>query len=802
MLPIRLASTSNRWRPASRIARLFALVGIRRQRAGTPIDMACLLAVCALAAVSPDTAMAQTGTATPTITLDGSGITVAPCVGCVNITYPPVAQGVYNFGASGGATPSPNSAYQLTTIFSEPIYLGGASAEIATAGGANLIGGPISDLTIYAQVGSPGVVLQFEYYPATSSILPAEILPQPAYLILSGATALSGGAVVPVTSASVATHSREFPFYYGFGFPLTFQSCTVSLSNTPYSPPQNPVFVPNVVSLPLLGPGGALAMLTNSGLNINGPGSFGVPGLPTVTGVPSSPADAGVVLSQTPCANNIVASGSSVNLTVGSGIPGPGPAPELTYSGDGTSSFNYTLYSNGYPFGDQRCALDNAPQQPPYTTCNAAAFSEAFVGVSDSNPTECQFENCAGGYVNGNLADPVIFVMNYTDSTAPFDPSCAGLLGCAQMLNGSGQLQIIHTQQCGISPGQSSQSCNYTTGTLGGPNGPSYVIAGNSLASFGSPGVNTASFLFTYTPTASYDYTTGILTNIGGATAGSFKVNGNSDTNSNLPFGAPFGTTVPAPVPLCYVDGVGSCGAYGTSGFAGEHLAGPYFGSFGIDWKATISATPVSLTPTTDTVPNVVGQSLTTGSAAIIAAGLAVGTVGMAPSTTVGAGSIISETPSAGTSANAGSAVNLEVSSGPPPVTVPNVVGLAQSVAASNITSVGLIVGTVNTQSSPLLTTGDVVIPSGDVISQTPLAPTSVASGSAVNLVVSSGPLRGDLNLDGQVDKLDLDIILAALNKPASGPNDPRDLNHDGVISALDARILVTLCSHAGCAIN
>ena len=59
---------------------------------------------------------------------------------------------------------------------------------------------------------------------------------------------------------------------------------------------------------------------------------------------------------------------------------------------------------------------------------------------------------------------------------------------------------------------------------------------------------------------------------------------------------------------------------------------------------------------------------------------------------------------------------------------------------------------------------------------------------------------RGDLNGDGRVDQSDLNILMAALNTAATGPNDARDLNHDGVINALDARILVTLCTKPGCA--
>jgi hypothetical protein len=71
---------------------------------------------------------------------------------------------------------------------------------------------------------------------------------------------------------------------------------------------------------------------------------------------------------------------------------------------------------------------------------------------------------------------------------------------------------------------------------------------------------------------------------------------------------------------------------------------------------------------------------------------------------------------------------------------VPNVVGDTQSAATSAITSAGLTLGSVSQQSSP-------TVPSGDVISQSPTAGTSVNSGSAVNIVVSTGPVLYTLNI-------------------------------------------------------
>lgn len=64
-------------------------------------------------------------------------------------------------------------------------------------------------------------------------------------------------------------------------------------------------------------------------------------------------------------------------------------------------------------------------------------------------------------------------------------------------------------------------------------------------------------------------------------------------------------------------------------------------------------------------VPNVVGDTQSAASAAIVAAGLTVGTVTQQSSSTVAGGLVISETPVAGTSAAPRSAVNLVVSTGP-----------------------------------------------------------------------------------------------------------------------------------------
>jgi hypothetical protein len=137
--------------------------------------------------------------------------------------------------------------------------------------------------------------------------------------------------------------------------------------------------------------------------------------------------------------------------------------------------------------------------------------------------------------------------------------------------------------------------------------------------------------------------------------------------------------------------------------------------------------------PAQVSVPNVVGDTQAAATTAVTGAGLTVGAVTQASSATVVSGDIISETPAAASSVAKGSAVALVVSSGPAPVSVPNVVGDTQTTATTALTGAGLTVGTVTQATSAS-------VASGEVISENPAAGASVASGSAVALVLSTGP--------------------------------------------------------------
>ncbi len=75
-------------------------------------------------------------------------------------------------------------------------------------------------------------------------------------------------------------------------------------------------------------------------------------------------------------------------------------------------------------------------------------------------------------------------------------------------------------------------------------------------------------------------------------------------------------------------------------------------------------------------VPNVIGQMQSTATTPITGAGLVLGTVATASSSTVPSGSVISENPAAGTQVNVGSAVNLLVSTGQAQPPSPNPLSL------------------------------------------------------------------------------------------------------------------------------
>ena len=95
-------------------------------------------------------------------------------------------------------------------------------------------------------------------------------------------------------------------------------------------------------------------------------------------------------------------------------------------------------------------------------------------------------------------------------------------------------------------------------------------------------------------------------------------------------------------------------------------------------------------------------------------------------------GTVMGQSPLAGSPVPPGFSVNLLVSLGPVMVTVPNVVGAAQQAAVNTVLGAKLSVS-VNFAASA-------TVPEGSVISQSPAAGTSVAQASFVDLIVVERP--------------------------------------------------------------
>lgn len=141
----------------------------------------------------------------------------------------------------------------------------------------------------------------------------------------------------------------------------------------------------------------------------------------------------------------------------------------------------------------------------------------------------------------------------------------------------------------------------------------------------------------------------------------------------------------------------------------------------------------VSTGPASVAVPDAVGLSQAQATIDITAAGLLVGAITQQSDNAVPVGDVIDQDPASGEIVAPGSFVDLVVSLGPATIAAPDVVGLSQAQAITDITAADLVVGTMAQQN-------DDVTPAGDVISQDPGAGVMLAPGEAIDLVISLGP--------------------------------------------------------------
>ena len=130
-------------------------------------------------------------------------------------------------------------------------------------------------------------------------------------------------------------------------------------------------------------------------------------------------------------------------------------------------------------------------------------------------------------------------------------------------------------------------------------------------------------------------------------------------------------------------------------------------------------------------VPDVTGYTDTAAIAMLADAGFGY-TREYAYSSDVPEGTVISQTPEAGSNANAGDAITIVVSQGVETVNVPDLKGKTESEAKKALEALGLTIGTVTETYSD-----EVAV--GQIVSQDVVAGKTVYSGTAVNITVSAG---------------------------------------------------------------
>jgi eukaryotic-like serine/threonine-protein kinase len=148
---------------------------------------------------------------------------------------------------------------------------------------------------------------------------------------------------------------------------------------------------------------------------------------------------------------------------------------------------------------------------------------------------------------------------------------------------------------------------------------------------------------------------------------------------------------------------------------------------------AVVVLLALTRSPSTATVrvPGVIGQSEAAAAETLRLAGL-VPVPALTASSTVRAGTVLAETPPAGTLVSKNTQVTISVSTGSAPL--PSVVGLTAARATDKLKRAGFKPTTKSRSSA--------TVPSGHVISTDPTAGTEVQAGSAVTVYVSSGPVQ------------------------------------------------------------
>ncbi|HEY4620403.1 MAG TPA: Stk1 family PASTA domain-containing Ser/Thr kinase, partial [Gaiellaceae bacterium] len=169
--------------------------------------------------------------------------------------------------------------------------------------------------------------------------------------------------------------------------------------------------------------------------------------------------------------------------------------------------------------------------------------------------------------------------------------------------------------------------------------------------------------------------------------------------------------------------------------------------------KDTVVVIDVSAGKPEVTVPSVVGQSATDAVAELTRAGLDTQIVEV--NSDEDEGTVTAQAPAAGTVVVEGTQVRINVSKGPKPVNVPNVIGLPYDQAASELKRVGFDVARVDVDSE---------LAKGIVTDQDPNGGSESSKGATVTLSVSRGPVTSSIP-----DVTNQDVTIAQATLEAAG---------------------------------
>ena len=192
--------------------------------------------------------------------------------------------------------------------------------------------------------------------------------------------------------------------------------------------------------------------------------------------------------------------------------------------------------------------------------------------------------------------------------------------------------------------------------------------------------------------------------------------------------------------------------------------------------KETVVRIDVSSGKPEVTVPSVVGQAAEDAVAELTRAGLVAQVVEVNSDRTEG--TVTAQSLSAGTVVVEGTQVRINVSKGPRPINVPNVVGLPYDQAASELQRAGFVVSRIDEDSDQA---------AGIVTRQTPSGGSEGSRGSTVTVSVSRGPSTAAVP-----DVTTQDVAIAQTTLQAAGfrfrivYEDTDDFAQDGIVNAQD----------------